>query len=77
MHARDDEGPDIGLSYPCMHTVFSLVELTVYIVAILGLSMAATWAVIKISPSESVREQRAKQKAAAQASTPPADQSAS
>jgi len=51
-----------------MNTVISLVELTVYIVSILALSMFATWLVIKISPSESAREQRAKQKAAAEQS---------
>ena len=40
-------------SYPsrAMDTVIGLVELVVYIVAILALSMALTWLVIKISPS--------------------------
>ena len=52
-----------------MGTVLSLVELTVYIVSILALSMFATWLVIKVSPSESAREQRAKQKAAAEQPT--------
>ena len=45
-----------------MDTVISLVELTVYIVAILALSMSVTWAVVKVSPSESAKEQRAKDK---------------
>ncbi|MFN8222486.1 MAG: hypothetical protein U0R50_04465 [Gaiellales bacterium] len=41
-----------------MDTVLSLVELAVYIAAILAISMAATWLMIKISPAESAREQR-------------------
>jgi Sec-independent protein secretion pathway component TatC len=36
----------------------SLVELLLYIAAILALSMAVTWAVVKVSPSESAKEQR-------------------
>ena len=54
-----------------MDTALSLVELTFYIVAILAISMAATWAVIKISPSESAREQARARKAAANQGTPP------
>jgi hypothetical protein len=46
-----------------MDKVLSIIELTVYIVAILALSAAATWAVIKISPSEAAKQQRAKAKA--------------
>ena len=42
-----------------MDTVISLVELFLYIVAILALSASVTWAVFKISPSESAKEQRA------------------
>jgi hypothetical protein len=42
-----------------MDTVISLVELFVYIAAILALSMSVTWAVVKVSPSESAKEQRA------------------
>lgn len=42
-----------------MDTVISLVELTVYIIGILALSMSVTWAVVKVSPSESAKEQRA------------------
>lgn len=48
-----------------MDTVLSLVELTAYIVAILALSMAATWVVIRVSPSESAREQKREADAAA------------
>ena len=44
-----------------MDTVLSLVELTAYIVAILALSMSVTWAVVKVSPSESAKEQRAQE----------------
>jgi hypothetical protein len=42
-----------------MDTVIGLLELALYIVAVLGLSMALTWIVIKISPSESAKEQTA------------------
>jgi hypothetical protein len=40
-------------------TVIGLFELFFYIVAILALSASVTWAVVKISPSESAKEQRA------------------
>ncbi len=43
-----------------MDTVIGLFELALYILAVLGLSMALTWIVIKISPSESTKAQRAK-----------------
>jgi hypothetical protein len=43
-----------------MDTFISLVELALYIAGILALSMAITWAVIRISPSESAKEQQAK-----------------
>jgi predicted acyltransferase len=46
-----------------MDTVLGLIELALYVVGILALSMALTWAVIKISPSESTKEQRAKAEA--------------
>jgi hypothetical protein len=46
-----------------MDTVISLVELFVYIAAILALSMSVTWAVVKVSPSESAKEQRAQEDA--------------
>ncbi len=45
-----------------MDTAISLVELTVYLVGILALSMSVTWAVVRISPSESAKEQRAQAK---------------
>jgi hypothetical protein len=43
-----------------MHTALGLLELVFYVVAVLALSMAITWAVVKISPSESAKEERAK-----------------
>jgi predicted acyltransferase len=46
-----------------MDTVLGLIELALYVVGILALSMALTWAVIKISPSESTKAQRAKAEA--------------
>ena len=53
---------DIG-GYPsrAMDNVISLIALVLYIVAILALSAAITWAVIRISPSESAKEQQAKE----------------
>ncbi len=42
-----------------MDNVISLVELTLYICGILALSMSVTWAVVKVSPSESAKQQRA------------------
>jgi hypothetical protein len=48
-----------------MDTFVSLVELVLYIAAILALSMAVTWAVVKVSPSESAKEQQASDKAKA------------
>ena len=46
-----------------MATVLGLLELALYVAGVLALSMALTWAVIKISPSESTKEQRAKAEA--------------
>ena len=46
-----------------MDDVLSLIALVLYITAILALSAAITWAVIRISPSESAKEQRAKSEA--------------
>ena len=46
-----------------MDTALGLLELALYVVGVLALSMALTWAVIKISPSESAKEQRAKAEA--------------
>jgi hypothetical protein len=40
-----------------MDTVIGLFELVLYVVAVLGLSMALTWLVIRISPSECAKEQ--------------------
>ena len=48
-----------------MDTVISLAELTVYIVGILAFSMSVTWLVVKVSPSESAKEQRAQAEAKA------------
>ena len=45
-----------------MHDVISLVELALYIAAILALSMAVTWVVVKVSPSESTKEIEAAEK---------------
>jgi predicted acyltransferase len=42
-----------------MDTVLGLLELVVYVLAVLALSMALTWLVIKISPSQSAKEQQA------------------
>jgi hypothetical protein len=49
-----------------MDTVLSLVELTAYIGGILALSMSVTWAVVKVSPSESAKQQRAEAEAKAE-----------
>ena len=46
-----------------MDTVISLLELLLYVAAILALSMAVTWAVVRISPSESTKEQEAQAEA--------------
>ena len=45
-----------------MDDVISLVELALYIAAILALSAAVTWLVVKISPSESTKEIEAAEK---------------
>jgi hypothetical protein len=47
-----------GYPRPPVDTVISLLELVLYILAILALSMAVTWAVVRVSPSESTKEQR-------------------
>ena len=52
-----------------MDTVLGLLELALYILAVLGLSMALTWLVIRISPSESAKEQKAQAKAQAEGNT--------
>jgi hypothetical protein len=43
--------------------VLSILALVAYIALILGLSMAVTWAVVRISPSESAKQRRSKQTA--------------
>ncbi len=47
-------------SYPIarVENLVSIIELILYIAAILALSMAVTWAVVKISPSESAKQQK-------------------
>ena len=45
-----------------MDTVISLIELVLYIAAVLAFAMAVTWAVVKISPSESAKEAEAEAK---------------
>jgi hypothetical protein len=44
-----------------METVIGLLELVVYVVAILSLSAAITWVVVKVSPSESAKQRKAEQ----------------
>ena len=44
-----------------MDTALGLLELTFYVVCVLSLSMAITWIVVKVSPSESAKEQKAQQ----------------
>jgi hypothetical protein len=41
--------------------VLSILALVAYIALILALSMAITWAVVRISPSESAKQRKAKQ----------------
>jgi hypothetical protein len=47
-----------------MDTVLGLIGLTIYIVAIVTLASAVTWAVVKLSPSKSQKQLDAKQNAA-------------
>jgi hypothetical protein len=47
-----------------MDTVLGLIGLAVYIVAIVGLACAVTWAVVKLSPSKSQKQLDAKKNAA-------------
>ena len=46
-----------------MDDVISIILLILYIAGILALSAAITWLVIRISPSESAKEQKAKSEA--------------
>ena len=39
-----------------MDTILGLVELILYVLAILALSAALTWLVVKISPAQSAKE---------------------
>lgn len=41
-----------------VENLVSILELVLYIASILALSAAVTWAVVKISPSESAKEQK-------------------
>jgi hypothetical protein len=47
-----------------MDTVLGLIGLTVYILVIVGLASAVTWAVVKLSPSKSQKQLEAKNPAA-------------
>jgi hypothetical protein len=46
-----------------MDDIISVLELLLYIAGILALSMAVTWAVVRVSPSESTKEQEAQAEA--------------
>ena len=48
-----------------MDTVLGLIGLTLYIVFIVGLAAAVTWAVVKLSPSKSQKQLEARKAAAA------------
>ena len=48
-----------------MDDVIGLLELVLYIAGILALSVAVTWAVVRISPSKSTKEQQAQAEAKA------------
>jgi hypothetical protein len=47
-----------------MDTVLGLIGLVVYIVVIVGLAAAVTWAVVKLSPSKSQKQLEARKDAA-------------
>jgi len=47
-----------------MDTVIGLILLTVYIVVIIALASAVTWAVVKLSPSKSQKQLEARKNAA-------------
>ncbi|MDX6439766.1 MAG: hypothetical protein QOF45_2349 [Gaiellaceae bacterium] len=47
-----------------MHTVLGLIGLALYIVAIVGIAAAVTWAVVKLSPSKSQKQLEARKNAA-------------
>jgi hypothetical protein len=48
-----------------MDRVIGVIEFALYIGGILMLSMAVTWLVVKLSPSESAKEQQAQDEAKA------------
>ena len=48
-----------------MDTVLGLIGLAIYIVIIIGLAAAVTWAVVKLSPSKSQKQLEARKNAAA------------
>ena len=48
-----------------MDTALGLIGLTFYIVFIVGLAAAVTWAVVKLSPSKSQKQLEARKNAAA------------
>jgi hypothetical protein len=52
-----------SLFYAWMDTVLGLILFVVYIAAVLAASAAITMLVIRLSPSEAAREQRARRKA--------------
>jgi hypothetical protein len=43
-----------------MDTILGLAGLTLYIIAIVALASAVTWAVVKLSPSKSAKQLEAK-----------------
>ena len=47
-----------------MDDALGLLELTLYVIGILSLSAAITWVVVKVSPSESAKQQKAQDAAA-------------
>jgi hypothetical protein len=46
-----------------MDTVLGLIGLTIYMIVIIGLASAVTWAVVKLSPSKSQKQLDAKKSA--------------
>ena len=51
-----------------MDTVVGLIGLAFYIVVIVGLASAVTWAVVKLSPSKSQKQLEARKEAAGSSS---------
>ena len=48
-----------------MDTVLGLLGLAIYMAVVVGMACAVTYAVVKLSPSKSMKEQQAKPKPAA------------